>query len=154
MKSMRKMKMFRTAAVALCSAGLMVSASIAQQDATPPPPDAQQQGPPPGGHRGWDLERRVEMMQRRLSLTPDQTSQVKAIFDDGHSRMEALHANTSLAPQDRRTQGQAIREDMNTKVRAVLTPDQKTKFDEMQAREREHRHGGTEGEAPPPQPQA
>jgi len=156
MKNLMTKKMFRAAAVMLCSAGLVASAAMAQQDAPPPPPaDGQQQGPGPGGHRGFDPERRVEMMQRRLNLSADQTTQVKAIFADGRAKMEALRANTSLAPADRHAQGEALRQDEHAKIEAVLTPDQKTKFDEMEARMREHRHDGPDGGgAPPPPPPA
>jgi protein CpxP len=153
MKNVMKIKMFRAAAVLVCGAGLVASAAMAQQqDAPPPPADGQQQGPPPGGHRGFDPERRVEMMQRQLNLTADQTTQVRAIFADGRAKMEALRGNTSLAPADRRAQGEALRQDEHAKVEAVLTPDQKTKFDAMEARMRERRHDGQEGGAPPPPP--
>jgi len=95
------------------------------------------------------------MMQRRLNLSADQTTQVKAIFADGRAKMEALRANTSLAPADRHAQGEALRQDEHAKIEAVLTPDQKTKFDEMEARMREHRHDGPDGGgAPPPPPPA
>ena len=145
-----KLKMFRAAAVMLCGAGLVVSAAVAQQDAPPPPPDGQQQGMPPGGLRG--PERHLEMMQKRLDLTDGQTAQVKAIFAEGRAKMEALHANTTLSQSDRRAQGKALHADMDAKIHAVLTPEQKTKFDAMEARMREHRHGGMEGGAPPPPP--
>ena len=155
MKNLMKVQMFRAAAVLVCSAGLMASAALAQtQDAPPPPPaDGQQQGPPPDGHRGFDPERRVEMMQRRLNLSADQTTQVRAIFADERGKMEALRGNTSLAPADRRAQGEALRQDQRTRVEAVLTPDQKAKYEEMEERMREGRRGGPEGGAPPPAPQ-
>jgi protein CpxP len=156
MNNSMKVKMFRVAAVLVCGAGLVASAAMAQsQDAPPPPPaDGQQQGPPPGGPRGFDPERRVEMMQRRLNLSADQTTQVRAIFADGRGKMEALRGNTSLAPADRRAQGEALRQDQDAKIHAELTPDQKAKFDEMETRMREHRRGGADGEAPPPPPPA
>lgn len=144
MKSVMQMKMFRTAAVLLCGAGLVVSAAVAQQDAAPPPPAGQQQGPPMGmgmGGRGaMDPQRHLEMMQKRLGLNDDQMTQVKAIFADGQAKMAALH------------------QEQMTKMRAILTPDQQTKFDAMQARMKAHRGGmgpmgpmgGMGGNAPPP----
>ena len=155
--------MYRTAAVLLCAGGLMVSSAVAQQqDAPPPPPDGQMQGPPPGGHegRGGNPERRVEMLQKHLRLTDDQTAQVKSIFGEERSKMEALRSNTALAPQDKRAQMMAIHEDGDAKIHAVLTPEQKTKYDEMEARMRERRRGGPQGQPggdatppPPPAPQ-
>jgi protein CpxP len=155
-------RMFRTAAVLVCGAGLAMGTAMAQQDAAPPPPDGQMQGPPPGGRGGMmNPERRVEMLQKRLGLSADQTAQVKAIFEGERGKMEALRSNADMAPQDRRTQMMAIHEDSDAKIHAVLSPDQKTKYDEMQARERErmqeHRQGGPGGDgsgAPPPPPPA
>jgi protein CpxP len=154
MKRFAEAKKIRAAAVLLCAGGLMVSAAMAQQQDAPPPPDGAMQGPPPGGHRGpGGPERRVEMLQKRLSLSDDQTAQVKEIFDGQRAKMEALNSNTSLTPQDHRAQMKAIREDGDAKIHAILTPEQKTKYDEMEARMREraqdHRRGGQEGGPPP-----
>lgn len=161
MKNVLSVKMFRAAAVLLCSAGLVVSAAAAQQDSTPPPPPAgQQQGPPMGmgGRRGMNPGQRAEMMQRRLGLNADQTTQLKAVMTDGQTKMQALRANSSLAPQDRRAQAMAMRKDMQTKIRAILTPDQAKEFDAMQAKMRGRRGGmgptGGMGGPPPPSPPA
>ncbi len=147
MKSQISYKIIRTAAVLFCTAGLALGSAMAQQD-TPPAPDSQTQGPPPGGSHGPDSGRRLEMMQKHLNLTPDQTTQVKAILDDEHSKMEAMHSNTSLAPQDRHAQMMTIHQDGEAKIRAVLNPDQQTKFDQMQARQREHMHNRGQGATP------
>jgi hypothetical protein len=58
--------------------------------------------------------------------------------------MEALRSNSSLSREDMRTQMMAIHSDEVTKVKALLTPDQATKYDEMEA----HRGRGMGG--PPP----
>ncbi|MGA7159087.1 MAG: hypothetical protein WBY53_19735 [Acidobacteriaceae bacterium] len=164
MKNFAKNRMFRAAALMLCGAGLVVSAAFAQQDSAPPPPDGQQQGPPPdgamqgpGGHRGMNPERRIEMMQRRLNLSDDQTAQVRQIFADSRTKMEALRSNTSMSHEDRRAQMMALHQDEQAKVRALLNPDQQAKFDEMMARMRERRGEAAEGQggspqAPPPPP--
>jgi protein CpxP len=145
-------RIFRTAAVLLCSGGLMVSAAMAQQDAPPPPPDGQMQGPPPGGHEGrFGPERRLEMMKKHLNLSDDQTAQAKSILDGQRVKMEAVRSNTSLSEQDRRSQMKVIHEDEDVKIHAILTPDQKTKYDEMEAKQREHmqeRRGASAGAAP------
>ena len=136
--------MFRAAAVLLCAGGLMVSSAMAQQpqDGPPPPPDGQMQGPPPGGHEGrGGRDRHLEMMQKNLNLTDDQTAQIKSIYKAQWTKAEAVRSNSSLAPQDRHAQMMAIHEDAEAKVQAVLAPEQKAKFDAMEARH-EHRRGG------------
>ena len=156
MKSILKTKMLRTAAIVLCSACLVVSAAKAQQDAPPPPPDGQQQGPPAGAPMQMNLEHRVEMMQRHLNLTPEQTAQVRTALADNMAKMEALRMNGSLAPQDRHAQMKQIRMDVQTKIRGMLTPEQQAKFDAMQAKmqekEKERRseeHNGAGAPTPP-----
>ena len=130
---------------------------MAQQDATPPPPDGQQQGPPANGPMRMNPEHRLEMMQRRLNLSDGQTAQVKTIFEEGQTKMEALRANTSLAPQDRHAQMEEMRKGMQAKIRGVLTPEQQTKLDEMQAKMRAKQEekrlaaqGGDVSAPPPP----
>jgi Spy/CpxP family protein refolding chaperone len=148
------------AVVMVCGLGLIAGAAVAQQDAPPPPPPGgQMQGPPGGGHRGMG-EHRVERMKHELNLTDDQTTQVKAIFEDSRSKMEALRGNASLPQEDRHTQMMAIHQTEEDKIHAVLTPDQKTKYDAMQAkmrdRMRDRREGGEApgGETTPPPPPA
>jgi protein CpxP len=164
MEKMNELKRMRTAGIVLCGAVLAIVPAVAQQDAPPPPPPpGQMQGPPPppdgfrGGRRGMmGPERRVEFLQKQLNLSDDQTAQVKGIFKDGRGKMEALRSNTTLAPEDRRTQFEALRKDEDARIKGVLTPDQKSKYEEMEARMREHmrgpRGGGPDGPPPPPPP--
>ncbi len=155
MKNFGKTTMFRAAVVVLCSAGLGLSAAVAQQETAPPPPPDQQQGPPPNGQmqgqRGMDPQRRLEMMQQRLQLSDGQTAQVRQIFTESRAQMEAIRSNASLAPEDRRAQMMTLHQGEQARIRAVLTPDQQAKFDAMQARMRE-RHSGEGGQGAPPPP--
>lgn len=146
--------MMRAAAL-LCGLGLLTGAALAQ-DQAPPPPPAGSQAQAPGGQRGMGSERRIERMKTQLNLTDDQTTQVKAIMEDSQAKMEAVRGNSALSQEDRRSQMTAIFKAEQDKVDAILTPDQKTKYDAMQARMRQRmqeRQGGAgqgTGEAPPP----
>jgi hydrogenase maturation factor HypE len=53
--------------------------------------------------------------------------------------MEKLRSDSSLSQEDRRAKFQTIREDSDTKVRAVLNDTQKKQYDEMQQQMRERR---------------
>jgi protein CpxP len=144
MRNFATSRIFRAAVVMLCSSGLVMSAAIAQQNAAPPPPDGQQQGAPPdgqmqGGRRGMDPERRVQMLQRRLELNDSQTAQIRQIFTESHAQMETIRSNASLAPEDRRAQMMTLHQGEQSRIRAVLTPDQQAKYDALQARMRERR---------------
>ncbi len=113
-----------------------------------------QGGPHHGGEHGkGDPGRRMEMMTKRLDLTPDQVTQVKAIEADAMTQMKAMHTDTTMSPEDRHTKMKGLHEATMAKVRAVLNDEQKTKFDAMQAHHADHmKHG--DGEMPPPPPPA
>ncbi len=158
MNSFGRKQLGLVAAALLMGAGWMTVTAAAQTDAPPPPPQGQQ-GPPPGGPRGrggqMDPEQRVERLQKFLKLSDDQTAQVKAIFADGRTKMEALRSNTSLSRPEMRTQGEALRQQEETRLEAVLTPDQKTKYQEMRAKQEERMQegrGGRNGAGGPPPP--
>jgi periplasmic protein CpxP/Spy len=150
--------MMRAAVLALCTATLSAMPMMAQDNTAPPPPPQQQDGMGPGmgGHAGPGRRggRQVEMLTKQLNLTPDQVTQVKAIDADTMSQMKALREDTTTAKADRRSKMMEIHQASQDKIRNVLTDEQKTKFDAMQAKmhaRRQNRQGG-EGTAPPPPP--
>lgn len=150
-----KASLFKRNTMALvCGAALLGLPAAAQSTTDPAPPPAQTDGPPPpgmGGPRGGP-GRRVEMLQHELNLNQDQTSQVRAIMEAERTQSEALRSNSSLGPEERRSQMMAIRKQTNAKVKAILTPEQATKFDALQARMRERMQGRGGGDGPPPPP--
>jgi Spy/CpxP family protein refolding chaperone len=149
--------MMRAAVLALCTATLSAAPMLMAQDNTAPAPQQQDNmGPPPDGHgHGMRGERQVEMLTKRLNLTPDQVTQVKAIDADQMSQMRALHDDTSTSREDKRSKMMAIRQASQDKIRNVLTDEQKPKYDAMLAKmqERRQNHQGGEGDTPPPPPQ-
>lgn len=142
----------RTAAVLLCGAALAVVSAQAQDEAPPAAPAGQMQGPPPGGGRGMrmDPDKMVERLTKALALTPDQATQIKATLTAQQAKMESLRSNSSASREDRRAQMMAMHEDTESKIKAVLTADQKVKYDEIQARMRERMQD--RGAPPPPPP--
>ena len=130
---------------------VMAGALYAQQ----PAPSG---GNPPSTTRQQSAARRSNhgaRLTRALNLTPDQQTKVKAIFADARQRREALapkmreeraalktavqkgddreidrilHQNAQLNADVRALHVKAM-----AKVYALLTPDQKTKFDQMGA---------------------
>jgi Spy/CpxP family protein refolding chaperone len=140
-------------ALALCWPAMSSVRSLAQDTNTPPPaqqPDASGQ---PGGRPSMEQmrERQIDRMTKELSLTPDQVTQLRAIDKDSSTQMMAVRQDTSLSREDQRAKMMTIRQNSQTKIRAMLTDDQKPKYDAMLARERER---GPRGEgAPPPSPQ-
>ena len=99
-------------------------------ETTPPPshgtPEAHD-----GGHGKGDP---VAMLTAALDLTADQQTQVKAIFETTHAQAKAVSDDTTLSQDDRMAKMKELHEAAFAKVRALLTPDQQKKFDEMQQR--------------------
>ena len=135
----------RVALLALCTVALGPIPMVAQ-DSSAPPPSPQDGGGRPMGRGGprQTQERQLEMMTKQLDLTRDQVAQIKAIHADTDKQMMALRDDTSTPQAERREKMMAIRKDSQTKVRALLTDEQKTKYDAMLAKMRERREARTE----------
>jgi protein CpxP len=147
--------MMRAAVLALCTATLSAAPMMAQ-DATTAPPQQQDSMGGPGGHAGRRGGRQVEMLTKRLNLTPDQVTQVKAIDADSMSQMKALHDDTATSKEDKRSKMMEIHQASQDKIRNILTDEQKTKYDAMQAKmqaRRQSHQGGDGAAAPAPPPQ-
>lgn len=97
----------------------------------------------------------IDMLTTKLNLTPDQVTQIKAIDDDTIKQAQAVRADTSLSQQDRRGKMMDIHKASEDKIRALLTDDQKTKYDALQAEMRakmQERMKNQQGGTPPPAP--
>ena len=127
---------------------------------------------PRDGRRGPFGPEMIEHMSRELGLTDAQKTQVKAVFDEAmtgedarrakdeelHKQLEAITANgqfdetqvRNIANQQGALMAERIveHERMKSKIFAVLTPEQRTKAEEM------HKRGGPHGphHGPPPPP--
>lgn len=134
------------AGVLFCGLCLAAGAVVAQE--APPPPPAGEQGPPPGP-RGRGPEQRIEMMQKELNLTPDQTAKVRSIFAADRDKMMAIRNDSSLSQEDRRDKMMKLQHEQSEKIKGVLDDAQKPKFDAMQARMRDRMQERREGGAPP-----
>lgn len=142
-------------AVFVCGLSVFAAGAVAQ-DQVPPPPPQSQMGPPSGAGphgRMMDPSARAQMLKQNLNLTDDQTSQVKTIFEDSRTKLEAMR---SLSQDDRRSQRMSIRKGEQDKIQALLTPDQKTKYaamqEQMRDRTRNGQGGPPAGDAAPPPP--
>jgi Spy/CpxP family protein refolding chaperone len=74
-------------------------------------------------------------LQSRLSLTPEQTAQIKPLMEQTASDIDAIRVATTKQISDRIAES-------NSKIATFITPEQKAKLDQMEAERREHmRHG-------------
>ncbi len=120
----------RAGVVALCFAALSSLPMLAQGG---------------GGRGGMTPEARVAAIDKAVTLTDDQKTKITALLTADAEKITALR--TAQDP-DMRAKIMAIRTDENNQIKAMLTDDQKPKFDAYLA-SLPQRGGG--GGAPPPQ---
>jgi Spy/CpxP family protein refolding chaperone len=74
-------------------------------------------------------EQQIERLEQAVgTLTADQKTKITAIFKKTAEKMQAM------SPEDRQSKGRELMTAQRTEVRAVLTPDQQKKYDEMPQR--------------------
>jgi protein CpxP len=66
----------------------------------------------------------VEHLTKALDLTPEQQAKIQPIFDQAKPQLKA-------ARQEAKQKVQAIRENIQSQIRPILTPAQQQKFDAM-----------------------
>ncbi len=131
--------------------GLGMTAFAQDQSTTPPPmhgPRGQMMNP----------DKQLEHLTKTLSLTSDQQTQIKPILESQQQQMMQLHQDSSLSRDDKMAKAKSLHADTTSKIEAVLTPDQKQKYEAMQAKMQERMQermqgGGAQPQAPPAQPQ-
>jgi Spy/CpxP family protein refolding chaperone len=115
------------------------------QPGTPP-------GAPPGGPRGMRGGPTVDQLAKALDLTDEQKTKVKPILDARDEKMKAMRADTSLAPEDRRTKMRSIFEETQEQMKGVLTPEQFEKYQKMGPRPRRPAPPGGDNNSAKPAP--
>ena len=151
--AMFRKPIMQAAILALCTTALSTMPMVAQDN--PAPPQQQDQAGPQGGRHGGPgrEEHQIEFLTKKLNLTPDQVTQVKAIDDNARQQSMAVRNDSSIAQPDRRAKMMDIHKASQDKIRAVLTDDQKTKYDAMQAQMQERRQSRDGGQGAPAPPQ-
>jgi protein CpxP len=153
------MKSTKTMLIAALAAGVLLachSALLAQDSTNTPPPGVPPAGGPPGGGmRGRAPS--LEQLSKALDLTDVQKPQVKAALDDQMQKMNELRKDpdfADLSREDKMAKMKPIRDEYTAKLKAILTPEQFTKWQDMsQKMRRNGPPGGGPGPgagAPPP----
>lgn len=136
-------------------------ASAAPADSAPGGGGGPRQRGGGGGRSGADRgAERLQRLETALSLTPEQSEKIKAIFEAQRPAMDAIRNDNSLSREDRRAKMQELRKTSEPEIEAVLTPEQKTKWEELRSQMANRPGGGGPGggngggnqPAPPPSP--
>jgi len=137
--------------LALILAGLVytVTPSAVAQDSGGNDQQSAPAGAPPEHGRGrghFDPAQRAEMLSKQLKLSSDQQSKVGDILKSEQSQMEAVHQDSSLSQQDRRSKMMDIHKTSNDQIRGLLDSDQQARQEQwIQG----HHRGGETPPAPP-----
>lgn len=118
------------------AAGITAFASpnlLAQAPA--PPPVQTQTGEPAKGGKGADKaamgKERLEKMKTNLGLTDDQAKKVQDVMAGQREKMKALKDDASLSKDQKAEKMKAGRAEVDAAIAAILTPEQKAKWDQM-----------------------
>ncbi len=129
------MKLSKPLILAALVAGSLFAGGVVleAQNATNPPPAA----PPtaPRGMRGAN----IDPLAAALKLDHATKAKVKTIIDAEYQKIRDLSADTTLTQQEKRAKRQAIQDATATQMKAVLTPDQFTQWQQMQGPQRQRR---------------
>jgi len=120
--------------------GMFVFAGIlAAQDtsATSPPDNKEQAGKPQLGEKL--VERRLENLNKQLNLTDQQKDKIRPVLMHEVERIKEVRSNSSLTQGEARRRIALVRRNTNQHILALLTPEQKTQWQEVR---QEHRGGG------------
>lgn len=70
---------------------------------------------------GQPVDHKLEHLNKMLQLSPEQKTKLEAIFKEQHEKFRAIH------------------EESHSRIKAVLSPEQMAKMDEMRKRHQEQR---------------
>jgi Spy/CpxP family protein refolding chaperone len=126
------MKKFLFAAVA----GLLAVAPFTLQAEPPAPPPVQTQTGSTGtanakGERGAKMKEKFEKLQTELGLTEEQSKKVQSILVEQRQATKGLKDDTTLTADQKKEKMKASRAEVDSKVSAILTPEQKAKWDQL-----------------------
>ena len=131
---------------------LMLTLALAPlAQAEPPSPN----GPPPGpaaenkGRGRMSPAERLEHLSTALSLTDEQKAKLKTLLETQAKAMTGLREDESLTKEDRRAKVTQLRETNRTQIAAILTPEQKKKFADMEEKREERQKKDSQTPAAP-----
>ncbi len=116
--------------LALC---LSVPFAEAQQSASSTSPTTTSVRKPKssGGKSSGRVDAELADLSTNLNLTDDEKAKIKPILEDEHDKIHALKQAKTGSVDDQKAKSKAIRDDANSQIRAILTPDQQTKFESI-----------------------
>jgi Spy/CpxP family protein refolding chaperone len=115
--------------------------------------------PQAGQNQGWHHgpgpmgpEQELGWLSDKLKLTPDQKSKIQPILEEEHKQLSALHADTSLAREEKQAKFKQIRSSAYDQINPILTEQQQATLKQLQQHQQgmkaRHQNGSDESAAP------
>ena len=111
----------------LCAAFSLGTYSLSAQQ--PALPAGEMQPPSSASLPQGSLDSQVSALTQRYSLSSDQATQVRAILQDEQQRAFVIVTDKSLTPPDLSRKIASLKEDQIARISAIMTPEQRTKFE-------------------------
>ncbi len=102
---------------------------------------------PHAGQRGEMAKERLTKIAKELDLTTEQKTKIEAALKDQAEKLRGLKDAT---PEDRRAKVKAAREELNTKLKGILSSEQYAKWESLRKErgaQRPHRKANSESPA-------
>jgi Spy/CpxP family protein refolding chaperone len=128
-------------------AGFAAVSPFTVQAEPPAPPPVQSQaapgapGEPAKGDRAARGKERLQKMQANLGLTDEQSQKIQAIMTEQREAMKGVKSDTTLTADQKKEKMKAARADVDAKIAALLTPEQKAKWEQLK-KDRPGKGGG------------
>lgn len=138
--------------IALISAGLAIAVLSAARAADEAGPTGEAKTPgadqPGRAERLGGREQPGQFLAERLGLSDEQAEKVRAIRGQQMDDLKAVRDDAALSPEQKREKAQAVNQQANQKIRALLTPEQQPKFDQLVSEMRERGRNFAGGRGP------
>lgn len=96
-----------------------------------------------------NAESKLQQISQQLNLSEEQKTKLKPILQDEVDQLKALKSDTSASSQDKLQKAKEIRASHKQQIDAILTPEQKQKWQQMKEQAVDQMKQGT---TPQPQP--
>ncbi len=124
---MKKLFLSAVAGIAAFSA-----VNLHAQAPAPVPPPAQSQTDPAGKpDKAGRAKEKLDKLKTDLALSDDQAAKVQSIMMEQREKMKGVKGDTTLTQEQKKEKMKACRAEVDAKISALLTPEQKTKWEQM-----------------------
>ena len=137
-KKIPKMKSKLFITTLICGFALLGATTIKAQETVPPAAADAGVKKHEGKKHGDKAKggKHMEELTKELNLTADQQAKISAIYKEAGPQMKAIRDDATLDKKAQHQKMKPIMEANNAKIRALLTAEQATKFDEALAKKK------------------